>query len=349
MDIYIEEKKLVVDSFVYLAGINVLVSALETTEEIWDRIIDVNLKGFFFVSKVIAKNMILNGGGSILGIASQHAVVANVDRAAYCASKGKCLLDYEYYLKIENKNDLEKFSVDLDFYKQTGKVDTISKRLVDECRWTNQCSLKRLTRYRVTEDGIKPCITSEKSLLESQEDHMMQLLEANKLCDKAMIQRNCMECAVKDVCSKCACLPNEISREEFCDFMHLYPFVGEYLRKKRIVNFLSKFSKIFEGNAYIEVSSSVHSFEYPIRKTKECAGREVFVFKKNANYYALHIQKGSLIRLEKKYVFLLEAWALERSAEEIVEKMAEKYNMDISSAKMVIEEGYYQLQKGGLI
>ena len=263
--------------------------------------------------------------------------------------KGKCLLDYEYYLKIENKNDLEKFSVDLDFYKQTGKVDTISKRLVDECRWTNQCSLKRLTRYRVTEDGIKPCITSEKSLLESQEDHMMQLLEANKLCDKAMIQRNCMECAVKDVCSKCACLPNEISREEFCDFMHLYPFVGEYLRKKRIVNFLSKFSKIFEGNAYIEVSSSVHSFEYPIRKTKECAGREVFVFKKNANYYALHIQKGSLIRLEKKYVFLLEAWALERSAEEIVEKMAEKYNMDISSAKMVIEEGYYQLQKGGLI
>ena len=45
--------------------------------------------------------------------------------------KGKCLLDYEYYLKIENKNDLEKFSVDLDFYKQTGKVDTISKRLVD--------------------------------------------------------------------------------------------------------------------------------------------------------------------------------------------------------------------------
>ena len=33
----------------------------------------------------------------------------------------------------------------------------------------------------------------------------------------------------------------------------------------------------------------------------------------------------------------------------IVEKMAEKYNRDISSAKMVIEEGYYQLQKGGLI
>lgn len=105
LDIYIEEKKLVVDSFVYLAGINVLVSALETTEEIWDRIIDVNLKGFFFVSKVIAKNMILNGGGSILGIASQHAVVANVDRAAYCASSNRYLRIERIY-RMKNKNEL---------------------------------------------------------------------------------------------------------------------------------------------------------------------------------------------------------------------------------------------------
>lgn len=83
----IEEKQLKIDSLIYLAGINILISALELTEEIWDRIMDINLKGFFFLSQAIAKNMILNGGGNILGVASQHGVVANVDRAAYCASK----------------------------------------------------------------------------------------------------------------------------------------------------------------------------------------------------------------------------------------------------------------------
>lgn len=83
----IERKAIEIESFIYLAGINMLVSALEVTESVWNRIIDVNLKGFFFTAQIAAKNMIMHDGGSILGIASQHGVVANVNRAAYCASK----------------------------------------------------------------------------------------------------------------------------------------------------------------------------------------------------------------------------------------------------------------------
>lgn len=87
LEVFIEEKQLIIDALIYLAGINILVPALEVTEEIWDQIMDINLKGFFFLSQAVAQNMILNGGGNILGVASQHGVVANMDRAAYCASK----------------------------------------------------------------------------------------------------------------------------------------------------------------------------------------------------------------------------------------------------------------------
>ncbi len=87
MECYIEEQGLVVDSFIYLAGINMLVSALEMTEDIWNKMVDINLKGFFFMAQIVARNMVLHQGGSILGIASQHGVVANFNRAAYCASK----------------------------------------------------------------------------------------------------------------------------------------------------------------------------------------------------------------------------------------------------------------------
>ncbi len=86
-EVFLHKESIKVDSFIYLAGVNMLISALEMTENDWNRIMDVNLKGFFFTSQVIAKNMILNHGGSILGIASQHGVVANVNRSAYCASK----------------------------------------------------------------------------------------------------------------------------------------------------------------------------------------------------------------------------------------------------------------------
>lgn len=81
------EGKYRIDSLFYLAGINMLVPALELSSEMWDRIVEINLKGFFLMAQCIAKSMILNQGGSIIGIASQHGVVANTNRAAYCASK----------------------------------------------------------------------------------------------------------------------------------------------------------------------------------------------------------------------------------------------------------------------
>ena len=147
-NIYIEEKKLVVDSFVYLAGINVLVSALETTEEIWDRIIDVNLKGFFFVSKVIAKNMILNGGGSILGIASQHAVVANVDRAAYCASKAGMI-----HLAKELALEWAKYGIRVNMVSPTMIFSEKNKEILDGNRAKKEYLIKiPLRKYAVPED-----------------------------------------------------------------------------------------------------------------------------------------------------------------------------------------------------
>ncbi len=76
-----------INSLFYLAGINILIPSLELSGEMWDRILEINLKGFFLMAQCVAKNMILNQGGSIVGIASQHGVVANTNRAAYCASK----------------------------------------------------------------------------------------------------------------------------------------------------------------------------------------------------------------------------------------------------------------------
>jgi len=83
----IKEKWKVLDTLINNAGINILCPAVEVTEMIWDRIVDINLKGLFFVMQEAAKIMITNGKGVIVSIASQHGVVGNKDRAPYCASK----------------------------------------------------------------------------------------------------------------------------------------------------------------------------------------------------------------------------------------------------------------------
>lgn len=76
-----------IDILVNNAGINLPREALEITEADWDNVLDVNLKGLFFMSQRVARLMIPAGGGKIVNMASQNGVVGYYRRAAYCASK----------------------------------------------------------------------------------------------------------------------------------------------------------------------------------------------------------------------------------------------------------------------
>jgi NAD(P)-dependent dehydrogenase (short-subunit alcohol dehydrogenase family) len=65
------------------------VSTVDTiTEDDWDRVITVNLKGPFLMSRAALKEFRKNGSGAIVNIGSVLGLVAMKDRAAYCASKG---------------------------------------------------------------------------------------------------------------------------------------------------------------------------------------------------------------------------------------------------------------------
>ena len=77
-----------IDILVNNAGINVPKLALDVSEEDWDRVLDVNLKGVFFVAQAVAKRaMVQQSGGKIINIASQNGVIGYFYRAAYCSSK----------------------------------------------------------------------------------------------------------------------------------------------------------------------------------------------------------------------------------------------------------------------
>jgi NAD(P)-dependent dehydrogenase (short-subunit alcohol dehydrogenase family) len=67
-------------------------SVLETSEETWERVLDVNLKSIFLVCKHGIPRLIDAGGGSIINIASFVALLGcTVPQDAYTASKGGVL------------------------------------------------------------------------------------------------------------------------------------------------------------------------------------------------------------------------------------------------------------------
>jgi len=58
------------------------------SEEEWDRLMTVNMKGPFLMSRAVLPEFRKAGGGAIVNIGSVLGLVAVKDRAAYCASKG---------------------------------------------------------------------------------------------------------------------------------------------------------------------------------------------------------------------------------------------------------------------
>jgi NAD(P)-dependent dehydrogenase (short-subunit alcohol dehydrogenase family) len=75
-----------VDILVSNAGIQLYGDAVTTTEEEWDRLMGINLKGCFLVSKFVVPHM-LKRGGAIVIVGSVQSMTAIANSVAYVASK----------------------------------------------------------------------------------------------------------------------------------------------------------------------------------------------------------------------------------------------------------------------
>ena len=76
-----------VDIFVNNAGITRDGLMLRMSEEDWDMVMNINLKGAFNCIKTVARPMMKNRGGSIINMASVVGVMGNAGQANYSASK----------------------------------------------------------------------------------------------------------------------------------------------------------------------------------------------------------------------------------------------------------------------
>lgn len=77
------------DVLVNNAGIETRTSILDTTEDDYEKVLDVNLKSAFFGTQLAAKQFIAQGdGGLVLNISSVHEDWPMPGNIAYCVSKG---------------------------------------------------------------------------------------------------------------------------------------------------------------------------------------------------------------------------------------------------------------------
>lgn len=76
-----------IDILVNNAGITKDALTRKMTDDMWDAVIGVNLKGVFNLTRHVGPQMQANGGGSIINISSVVGVYGNIGQANYAATK----------------------------------------------------------------------------------------------------------------------------------------------------------------------------------------------------------------------------------------------------------------------
>ena len=74
------------------AGVGPFGTAVDTSEELWNYVIGVNLTGVFLCSKYVIPHMLRQGGGVIINMGSVNSLMALENEVAYDASKGGVLM-----------------------------------------------------------------------------------------------------------------------------------------------------------------------------------------------------------------------------------------------------------------
>lgn len=85
----LDERGLAVDVLVNNAGISPPNAGTfcDTTPALWDKIMEVNVRGPFFLTAALGRKMAERGSGAIVNISTTSALMAQPEIGAYCVSK----------------------------------------------------------------------------------------------------------------------------------------------------------------------------------------------------------------------------------------------------------------------
>jgi len=111
-----------IDGLVNYAGYLPVSSIIDTNEELFNEVFDINIKAAFFCTKYAIISMLKKGGGSIVNIGSAHAYGGDEDRAAYAVSKGALLTLNKYVSKNYAKYNIRANWVSMGWVATPGEL-----------------------------------------------------------------------------------------------------------------------------------------------------------------------------------------------------------------------------------
>lgn len=126
-----------VDILVNNAGVYLAHDALSASEDEWNKVISIDLKGCWLCSKAVLPQMIKQGGGKIINTASIAGLIGFEQSAAYCAAKGGVVnltreMALDYASKHININAIAPGIIETDMTKGFLSDEASKKNFLDK-------------------------------------------------------------------------------------------------------------------------------------------------------------------------------------------------------------------------
>ena len=134
-----------IDVLVADAGITADALTVNMSDEQFDRVIDINIKGIFNIVRYVGPYMEKQGWGSIINVSSVVGEQGNIGQINYAASKGAIISMTKTWAKeFSRKGANVRVNAIAPGYIMTKMMDTVPQDLLD--RFSSQTMLKRLGR-----------------------------------------------------------------------------------------------------------------------------------------------------------------------------------------------------------
>jgi 3-oxoacyl-[acyl-carrier protein] reductase len=136
-----------VDILINSAGLSIDAPFLELSENDWDQVMGVNLKGPFLLSQAVGRYMVAAGHGRIVNISANTAIQARIGNANYTASKaGLNMLTQSMALELGPQVSVN--CVALGFVDSPIVRELFTPEQIEQAK--DDVPLKRMTTYEET-------------------------------------------------------------------------------------------------------------------------------------------------------------------------------------------------------